>query len=85
MCGNLICTNRKLIEHDKSAMIAYRESFLEKVIPELNLKKWVGMRKEIKGRKGFGVKVWENTVYLAIFFWNEKGNKQSWHIGECGV
>ena len=43
-----------MIWHGRSAAIAHRESFVEKVIPELNLKAWVGTRKE---EKVFGVAI----------------------------
>ena len=52
--------------HDKSALIAHRESFLEKAIPELNLKGWMGTRKERK--KGCFKWEYEKTQHTCQIF-----------------
>lgn len=88
MCGNLLCTNRKLIEQDIVWYKCY-DSPQGKFPREGNT--WAESQKmsryeKRKGRKdGFWSESMRKHSVLVNFFWNEKGNKQLWHIGECGV
>ena len=71
-----------MIRHDRNAMRAHRESFLEK--PELNLK-GLGTRKEGKGINGLWGGGYKKTVHLSNFFEMKTGINNHDLLSQCGV